>query len=282
MAGVHRSSTPRGGSASTTPAGCSSGPSTSTAPGRSSRPLGPPACGGWCTSPRRSPWAWAPWTIPATEERPPRAEATPYAESKRAAEELALDDWGPLEVVVCNPTFVVGAYGTGTTSAEVVRLVASGLLVQPTHPGAATSPAPTTSPRGWCWPCATAGHAERYLLGGENLTYRSSSVRSPRSADSRPPRVPLPGLGGPRAGARRRLPGQAHRGPAGLGEHALPPPALPPGVREQRQGASGCSGYRPRPVRRGIREALRWYQEQGLLSRERPLTPRGVVGARRS
>ena len=36
-------------------------------------------------------------------------------------------------------------------------------------------------------------------------------------------------------------------------------------------------GYRPRPVRRGIREALRWYQEQGLLSRERPLTPRGVV-----
>src|SRR5262245_10114898 len=66
---------------------------------------------------------------PATEESPPPAEATPYAESKRAGETLALEDWGPLEVVVCNPTFVVGAYGTGTTSAEVVRLVASGLVL---------------------------------------------------------------------------------------------------------------------------------------------------------
>jgi dihydroflavonol-4-reductase len=66
---------------------------------------------------------------PATEESAPAADGTPYAESKRAAEALALGDWGSLEVVVCNPTFVVGAYGTGTTSAEVVRLVASGLLV---------------------------------------------------------------------------------------------------------------------------------------------------------
>ena len=37
-------------------------------------------------------------------------------------------------------------------------------------------------------------------------------------------------------------------------------------------------GYQPRPVRLGIREALRWFQEEGMLPRDRPLTPRGVVG----
>ena len=50
---------------------------------------------------------------PATEEGPPPESSTPYAESKRAAEELALGYWGGLEILGCNLTFVVVAYGTG-------------------------------------------------------------------------------------------------------------------------------------------------------------------------
>ena len=40
---------------------------------------------------------------PATEEAPPPERTTPYAESKRAAEELALGDWGGLEISCATP-----------------------------------------------------------------------------------------------------------------------------------------------------------------------------------
>ena len=61
-----------------------------------------------------------------------------------------------------------------------------------------------------------------------------------------------------------------------MGEHTLLRQVYLPAYVSTAK-AQRMLGYRPRPVRRGIREALRWYQEQGLLSPERPLTPRGVV-----
>jgi dihydroflavonol-4-reductase len=33
-------------------------------------------------------------------------------------------------------------------------------------------------------------------------------------------------------------------------------------------------GYRPRPARLGIREALRWFQEEGMVSLDKPLASR--------
>jgi dihydroflavonol-4-reductase len=43
------------------------------------------------------------------------------------------------------------------------------------------------------------------------------------------------------------------------------------------QKARRTLGYAPRPVRWGVREALRWFQEQGELPRQRPLAPRGPL-----
>jgi len=54
---------------------------------------------------------------------------------------------------------------------------------------------------------------------------------------------------------------------------ALPLPAYQSSGKAMRE-----LGYQPRPVRLGIREALRWFQEEGMLPRDQPLTPRGVVG----
>jgi len=212
---------------------------------------------------------------PATEEGPAPERSTPYAESKRAAEDLALGDWGDLQVVVCNPTFVVGAYGTGATSAEVVRLVASG-LVKAYPPGGANFVNADDVADGLVLAMRAGRQRTRYILGGENLTHRDFLSQIAEECGQSAPLLPLPDW------AARTL------GRAGDVLGALSSARLgwvnTPFLRqlfEPTYVSSGLAqrtlGYRPRPVRHGIRDALRWYQEQGLLPRDRPLTPRGVL-----
>ena len=212
---------------------------------------------------------------PATEESAPPTDGTPYAESKRAAEGLALQDWGPLEVVVCNPTFVVGAFGTGTTSAEVVRLVASGLLVT-YPPGGSNFASADDVAEGLMLAMQRGRPGERYLLGGENLTYQELLGQIAEECGQPPPRLPFPAWAARGLGRSGDLLGKLTADRLGwVNSHFLRQLYLRAYVSSVK--AQRMLGYRPRPVRRGIREALRWYQEEGLLSRDRPLTPRGVV-----
>jgi dihydroflavonol-4-reductase len=217
-----------------------------------------------------------PLSEPATEDTAfPARGGTPYAESKRASEELAAGDWGGLDVVIANPTFVVGAYGTGPSSAEVVRLVAAGLL-RAYPPGGANFVSAEDVADGLVLAMEDGAAGARYLLGGENLTYRAFLGQVAEECGERAPAFPLPswaarGLG--RAGdwlgrlSASRLGWVNTPFLEGLFETAYVSSAK----------AERVLGYRPKPVRRGIREALRWYQEQGLLRRDRPLTPRGVL-----
>jgi len=212
---------------------------------------------------------------PATEEAPPLERGTPYAESKRAAEELALGDWGSLEVVVCNPTFVLGAYGTGATSAEVVRLVASG-LVKAYPPGGANFVNADDVSDGLVLAMRAGRSRSRYILGGENLTHRELLSQIAEECGQHAPTVPLPGWAARALGRTGDVLGALSS--ARLGWVNTPflrqlfEPTYVSSALAQR-----TLGYRPRPVRHGIRDALRWYQEQGLLPRDRPLTPRGVL-----
>jgi dihydroflavonol-4-reductase len=214
---------------------------------------------------------------PATEEAPPLERGTPYAESKRAAEELALGDWGSLEVVVCNPTFVIGAYGTGATSAEVVRLVASG-LVKAYPPGGANFVNADDISDGLVLAMRAGRSRSRYILGGENLTHRDFLGQIAEECGQRAPTVSLPGWAARALGRTGDVLGALSS--ARLGWVNTPflrqlfEPTYVSSALAQR-----TLGYRPRPVRHGIRDALRWYQEQGLLPRDRPLTPRGVLAS---
>jgi len=212
---------------------------------------------------------------PAAEEGPAPERSTPYAESKRAAEELALDDWGGLQITVCNPTFVVGAYGTGATSAEVVRLVASGLpLAYP--PGGANFVNADDVAEGLLLAMRSGRPRTRYILGGENLTHREFLAQIAEECGRRPPGLPLPRWAAGTLGHTGDVLGALSS--AWLGWVNTPflrqlfEPAYVSSSLAQR-----TLGYRPRPVRHGIRDALRWYQEQQLLPRDRPLTPRGVL-----
>jgi len=212
---------------------------------------------------------------PATEEIAPPERSTSYAESKRAGEELALGDWGPVQVVVCNPTFVVGAYGTGATSAEVVRLVASG-LVRAYPPGGANFVNADDVADGLVLAMRTGRPRSRYILGGENLTHREFLTQIAEECGQQSPAVPLPGWAARALGRAGDVLGTLSS--ARLGWVNTPflrqlfePAYVSSGLAQR------TLGYRPRPVRHGIRDALRWYQEQQLLPRDRPLTPRGVL-----
>ncbi|HVP62751.1 MAG TPA: NAD-dependent epimerase/dehydratase family protein [Myxococcaceae bacterium] len=212
---------------------------------------------------------------PAAEEASPPVHSTPYAQSKRAAEELALDDWGELQVVVCNPTFVVGAYGTGATSAEVVRLVATG-IVRAYPPGGANFVNAEDVADGLVLAMRAGRPRTRYILGGENLTHREFLAQIAEECGQRAPAVALPGWAARALGRTGDVLGTLSS--ARLGWVNTPflrqlfEPTYVSSARAQR-----TLGYRPRPVRHGIRDALRWYQEQQLLPRDRPLTPRGVL-----
>jgi dihydroflavonol-4-reductase len=212
---------------------------------------------------------------PATEEGPPPERSTPYAESKRAAEDLALGDWGDLQVVVCNPTFVVGAYGTGATSAEVVRLVASG-LVKAYPPGGANFVNADDVADGLVLAMRAGRSRTRYVLGGENLTHRDFLSQIAEECGQRPPAVPLPGWAARTLGRAGDVLGGLSSARLGWVNTPFLRQLFEPSYASFAL-AQRTLGYRPGPVRHGIRDALRWYQEQGLLPRDRPLTPRGVL-----
>jgi dihydroflavonol-4-reductase len=217
-----------------------------------------------------------PLSEPATEESAfPVEGGTPYAESKRASEELAAGDWGGLDVVIANPTFVVGAYGTGASSAEVVRLVASGLL-RAYPPGGTNFVNADDVADGLVLAMEHGTAGERYLLGGENLTYRGFLTQVAEECGEAAPRLPLPGWAARGLGRAGDLLGRLSS--ARLGWVNTPfLEGLFQAAYVSSTKAERALLYRPRPVRLGIREALRWYQEQGLLRRDRPLTPKGLV-----
>ena len=212
---------------------------------------------------------------PATEEDPPPERSTPYAESKRAAEELALGDWGGLEILVCNPTFVVGAYGTGATSAEVVRLVASG-VVKAYPPGGANFVNADDVADGLVLAMRAGRPRTRYILGGENLTHRDFLSQIAGECGQPAPSVPLPRWAARALGRAGDVLGALSSARLGWVNTPFLRQLFEPTYVSSAL-AERTLGYRPRPVRHGIRDALRWYQEQGLFRRDRPLTPRGLV-----
>ncbi len=216
---------------------------------------------------------YGPLNDPATEETlEPFDSGSAYHATKRAGEQVALAASGPqLEVVVANPAFVVGAYDVRPSSGALLIQIAQGLMVFFPSGGNGFVNAQDVAEGLWLiWRKGRPG--ERYILNGENLTYRRFFSLCAEEANVSPPRLPLSDR------LLRRVSGWADRF-----AHYLPQPfdrlsgAL---LRTQTLTAYYSSrkaqlqlGYRPRPVRLGIREAYRWFQEERYLARDRPLSP---------
>lgn len=220
-----------------------------------------------------------PLSDPATEDTPFNFDGNrPYHQAKRQAEELALSFNRPgFAVLAANPSLVLGPYDVRPTSGRLLLLVARGLARAYPSGGANVVDARDVAD-GLARVMEQGRPGERYLLGGENLTYRALLTLVAEEAGVAPPRVPVPD----------RLLGLSGRLGDLLGplSPALRPFLNPELVRElgmpsyvSHARATRELGYRPRPVRLAIREALRWFQEEGYLPRDHALTPRAAAGA---
>ncbi|MCY1076447.1 NAD-dependent epimerase/dehydratase family protein [Archangium lansingense] len=215
---------------------------------------------------------------PATEDSGYNyAGDNPYHESKREAERLALAASGPgLEVLAGNPSFVLGPYDVKPSTGELLLLVAKGIVAAYPSGGINVVNAQDVA-RGLKLIMEKGRPGERYILGGENLTFRELLTLCAEEVGVTPPRLPLPDevvkVVGKVGDVVGRLSPDLFKHVNTTFTQALPLPAYQSSAKAMRE-----LGYQPRPVRLGIREALRWFQEEGMLPRDRPLTPRGVVG----
>ncbi|RMF82237.1 MAG: NAD-dependent epimerase/dehydratase family protein, partial [Nitrospirae bacterium] len=107
---------------------------------------------------------------------------------------------------------------------------------------------------------------ERYILGGENLTLREILAEVAALTGRRPPRIRLPHAAVLPVAYLSEAWARLTRGPE--------PRATVDGVRMARKRMFFTSakaerelGYRPRPARQALRDAVAWYREQGYLER---------------
>jgi len=209
----------------------------------------------------------------ATEETmDPFDDSSAYHVTKREGERLALAASGSkLEVIVANPAFVVGAYDVRPSSGMLLIQIAQGrMLFFPTGGNGFVNAQDVADGLWRLWKQGRPG--ERYIFNGENLTYRRFFSICAEEANVSPPRLPLSD------GMIHRLAGLADRFADRLPEpfDRISGPLLRTQTLTAYYSARKAQqelGFRPTPVRLGIREAYRWFQDEGSLARDRPLSP---------
>jgi dihydroflavonol-4-reductase len=210
---------------------------------------------------------------PATEDSVYNyAGDNPYHQSKLEAERLALGySDARMEVLAGNPGFIIGPYDVKPSTSELLIHVARGLT--PAYPtGGCNVVNAMDVARGLQLIMQKGRPGERYILGGQNLTFRELLTIISEEAGVAPPRLPLPDVA---VRALGRVGDVVGRLSPDLFKYvntpflqALTLPAYVSSAKAERE-----LGYRPRPVRLGIREALRWFQQEGMVSLAKPLPP---------
>lgn len=133
---------------------------------------------------------------PVTEEDPfnvPRMGlGNAYALTKYESQQLVLaaarDD---VDAVVVNPTYMFGPYDPKPSSGQMIQRIAEGRI--PVYaPGINNYSDVRDVCRGMISAWAKGRRGEKYILGGENLTYSEIFARIARVLDVAPPRFPAP------------------------------------------------------------------------------------------
>lgn len=94
-----------------------------------------------------------------------------YARSKAEAEAAVMSYKESIDVVVVNPSFMIGSYGTAGGSNQVVEMVLRNKIV-PCPPGGKSFIGVEDAARGVVAALEIGRSGEKYLLTGENLTYK--------------------------------------------------------------------------------------------------------------
>ncbi len=186
----------------------------------------------------------------------------PYGHAKLLAEQTAVETAGSdLEVVIVNPSIVLGAGDRNQISGSLVIESARGHI--PFYPAGGTNFVHIDDVAAGHLAAAVRGRAgERYILAGENISYRRALATLAEITGSKPPKIRLPA---PLTGPASHL--------AVLYARLIGVPLDPNLIRLSRyplycdrskaERGLGLEDYLP--FRQAARDAYDWYREQGVL-----------------
>lgn len=185
-----------------------------------------------------------------------------YVTTKRRAEELVLAD-DDVDAVVVNPTYMFGPYDPKPSSGQLIVKVVRGTAPGWT-PGLNNFVDARDVARGMLLAWEKGRRGERYILGGENMSYREVFARIARVAEVVPPmrRVPRPvaRLLGWAGDLQETLAGS---------EPLLNSSTIGFAYCERyhftSEKARGELGYSPGPIEPAITDAIAWFRARGML-----------------
>jgi dihydroflavonol-4-reductase len=185
-----------------------------------------------------------------------------YGYSKLRSEEAALAAAGTeLELIIVNPSIVLGAGDVNRISGSILIESARGLAFVYTDGGANYVHIDDV----------TAGHlaaaergrpGERYILGGENLTHRQALTEVARIVGRRPPWLRLPGAVVPPLAWLIDLFGRVVQTPVNGSQLRMSRYRLWVDTAKSRRELGLPT---PRPFRQAAQEAYDWYRAEGMI-----------------
>lgn len=186
-----------------------------------------------------------------------------YAITKRDAEQLVREavDAG-MDAVIVNPTMIFGAYDARPSSGRMILDVARGRFRAGT-PGVNGFVSATDVCRGMVAAADEGRAGERYILSGENWSYQEAFTRIARLAGVPPPRFVVPWMVAAAVGRAGDL-GRRLGGDPEVHSTAVRW-AFCTRFRFTSRKAERELGYRHGPPEDGIRAALEWFRERGML-----------------
>lgn len=133
--------------------------------------------------------------VPGNEQNPARKPFTGslYAKSKREAEELLLSASHRIDVIIVNPSFLIGAYDSGFGSGRIIR-IGYGKRVIFCPPGGKNFVNASDAARGIIAALESGANTENFLLTGENLTYTEFFTKIAALQSKKPLLVRLPSM----------------------------------------------------------------------------------------
>ncbi len=187
-----------------------------------------------------------------------------YAITKRQSEDLVRAAAAAgLDAVIVNPTFMFGPRDSRPSSGRMIIDVVR-RRVPAWTPGFNNFVDVRDVVNGMIAAWERGARGERYILGGRNMTYRAIMQMIARVAGVAPPRFTVPfalarALGGLGDLSERLRPSEP------VINSVTVRYAYTTRYQFASDKAAGALGYRPGPVEDGIRAALAWFRERGMV-----------------
>lgn len=187
-----------------------------------------------------------------------------YCQTKHEAERLVdAAARADVDAVIVNPGFMIGPRDARPSSGRViVDLVKGKIPIYPAGKNCFVDVRDVARGAIAAWERGQRGR--RYILGGENLTYRELFQRIARQAGVKPPRLPAPRFAAVAAGLAgdvfQRVTGREPLFGSVEARYAYTDRFQFSSERAERE-----LGYRRSPVDDAIRDALLWFRAQGMV-----------------